>query len=112
MITGSTEERFAALAEAFRGKSGVTLPGSTGSKGFGSATLRVNNKIFAMLASGTLVLKLPQARVDAMVASDAGSPFDGGKGKPMKEWVCVRPGDDQDWAALAREAMEFVASKR
>ena len=39
------------------------------SKGFGSNALKVNGKIFASLSKGRLLLKLPEARVDALVNS-------------------------------------------
>jgi TfoX/Sxy family transcriptional regulator of competence genes len=38
---------------------------------FGSNALKVNGKIFAMLVRGSLVLKLPKARVEALIAEDA-----------------------------------------
>jgi hypothetical protein len=100
------EDRFDALSGELAGTPGVTLPGSGG--GFGSATLRFQNKIFAMLAGGRLVVKLPRSRVDALVAEGAGVRFDGNKGRPMKEWLAVDPGSELDWLPLAREAMTFV----
>jgi MFS family permease len=33
-------------------------------------------------------------------------------GRLMKEWVSVEPTSEEGWLSLAREAMEFVASKR
>jgi hypothetical protein len=84
---------------------GVTLaPG----KGFGSGTLKTNNKIFAMMSGGRLVVKLPAARVSALVADGEGEHFDAGKGKPMKEWFALDPASGLAWEALAREALRFV----
>ena len=34
-------------------------------------------------------MKLPPTRVDGLVAAEEGARFDGGKGKPMKEWFAV-----------------------
>jgi hypothetical protein len=49
----STEERFARIVRAFRNRDRVTLPsGATESKkAFGSSALKVNDKIFAFVAS-------------------------------------------------------------
>jgi len=75
---------------------------------FGSVGLKTGGKVFAMLVRGTLVVKLPAARVDELVTSDAGWPFDPGHGRVMKEWVCLRPGGEQMCEAYAREARAFV----
>jgi TfoX/Sxy family transcriptional regulator of competence genes len=101
------EAGFAHLVEALRSSDGVTL--GSGRRGFGSDALRVDGRIFAMLRGGRLVLKLPRERVAALVASGDGSPFDAGKGRPMKEWILLEPGADQRWLSLAKEALAFVA---
>ena len=66
-----------------------------------------------MLVEGKLVVKLPKLRVDALITSGAGEPFDPRKnGRRMNEWVTVEPTSVERWLDLAIEAMEFVASKR
>jgi hypothetical protein len=65
-----------------------------------------------MLVKGRLVVKLPRQRVDALIASGDGARFDPGHGRLMKEWLTVEPASEEEWLPLAREAMEFVASKR
>jgi hypothetical protein len=107
------EERFAKLVESFVGTPGVTPPPDTPAAGkkFGSSALKVNNKIFAMLSGGRLVVKLPQDRVEALIAVGAGAPFDAGKGKPMKEWLAVDTERHGRWGALSREALVFVRTK-
>lgn len=105
------EDRYAKVVDAFLGDDKVTY--GSGKKGFGSSTLQINGKIFAMLTSrGRFVVKLPKQRVDSLVASGSGERFDPGHGRLMKEWLEVEPTSDEDWLALASEAMEFVASKR
>ncbi|MDB5074162.1 MAG: TfoX/Sxy family protein [Chloroflexi bacterium] len=107
------EERYATIVEALRGDADIIqssdLPRS---KRFGSSELRMNNKIFAILVKGRLVVKLPRQRVDALIASGDGERFDPGHGRLMKEWLTVAPTSELEWLPLAREAMEFVASKR
>lgn len=102
------EARFAALVEEFLGTPGVTPP--TEGKAFGSAGLKFHGKIFAMLVRGQLVVKLPKARVDALVVSGAGERFTANRGRPMKEWIAIDPASDEEWLLLAREALAFVAS--
>jgi len=100
------EERFDSLIDELLGTDGVTPP-SPG-RGFGSSALRIQNKIFAMLVRGRLVVKLPKTRVDELVAAGDGDHFDANKGKPMKEWLSLDPGSALGWSPLAREALEFV----
>jgi TfoX/Sxy family transcriptional regulator of competence genes len=109
------EERFATIVEELLSNPHVTPPsdGSESKNRFGSSGLKIHNKIFAMLVRGRLVVKLPKPRVDALIASGEGERFDPRHdGRLMKEWVTVEPTSEEQWLPLAREAMEFVASKR
>lgn len=110
--TVTPEECYAELVEEFLGEPGVTH-GSEGTPGnrFGASALKVNNKIFAMLSKGRLVVKLPRQRVDALVAAGEGERFDPGHGRLMKEWLAVEPTSDLEWLPLAHEAMEFAAGR-
>jgi hypothetical protein len=101
-------ERFETLVDQLSGEPGVTVPGAAGGTGFGAGTLRVDAKIFAMLVAGRLVVKLPKARVDALVAAGQGSRFDGNKGRPMREWLSLDRDAGPSWESLAREALGFV----
>lgn len=104
MSTESVEERFDALAQRFEREPDVTL-----GTGFGKTPgLRTNGKIFAMLAHGRLVVKLPRERVDAMVHAGTAQRFEPGTGRVMKEWASVDPDTPEDWLALAEEARAFV----
>jgi hypothetical protein len=100
------EQRYAAIVEALKSEPGVIH--STG-KGFGSGGLKAKDKMFACLTPDqALLLKLPAARVKALVAAGEGRPFEPRPGRVMKEWVLVRPDAGADWLGLAREAMDFV----
>jgi TfoX/Sxy family transcriptional regulator of competence genes len=112
--TATPEERFAAIVAALCHHPGVTPPsdGSQARRSFGSSGLKVHNKIFAMLSGERLIVKLPRSRVDALIASGAGEPYDPRKnGQIMKQWVTIAPTSQEGWLSLAREAMEFVGTK-
>lgn len=108
------EDRFATMVEALLGHPDVTYSSDApqAKKEFGSSTLKVNGKIFAMLVKGRLVVKLPRQRVDALIAAGDGGRFDPGHGRLMKEWLTVSPSSEADWVSLAREALEFVDPNR
>jgi hypothetical protein len=99
----SPAQRYETLAESLRGERAVGRPKR---RGFAQGGLMKAGKLFATLRGDHLLLKLPAARVAALIASGQGAPFDANKGKPMKEWVLAGMG--ADWEALAREAADFV----
>ena len=103
-------ERFAAIVQVLADLPGVTHS-KPGMRLFGSSALKVHDKIFAMVSSnGQFVVKLPKARVDALVAAGAGERFDANRGRPMKEWLEVRSASSEEWLHLAREALDFVGT--
>jgi hypothetical protein len=105
------EQRFAVLVDELSHVSGVTPPSE--GKAFGSSGLKVHGKLFAMLVRGRLVVKLPKARVDALLAADEGERFDPRHdGRAMKEWLVLDSVSAEDWLALSREALGFVAAGR
>jgi hypothetical protein len=55
-------------------------------------------------------VKLPRQRVEELITSRDGLAFDAGKGRPMKEWLAVRPTSSLDWTSLAEEALAFVGA--
>jgi hypothetical protein len=103
------QDRFDALVDELAGVAGVTPPGDGGR--FGAHSLRVHNKIFAMLVNERLVVKLPKARVDALVVAGEGVRFDANKGTAMKEWLSLDPTSGLAWSPLAREALGFVGHR-
>jgi hypothetical protein len=110
-VSTTPEDRFAAIVGEFLSDPDVTPP-SRG-RTFGSSALKVRQKIFAMLVRGKLVVKLPKTRVDALVESRDGERYDPRHdGRLMSEWVTIEPTSKTEWIALAREALEFVSSKK
>jgi len=107
---GEIDVRFGAVVQAPGRRPGVTHS-AAGSRRFGSNALKVHDKIFAMVSSdGHFVVKLPKARVDALVGDCAGRRFDANRGRPMSEWHEVRSESADDWLELAREALDFVGT--
>lgn len=111
-MMATAEDRFGDLVAAFAEMPGVTTPTATvgGRRQFGSTALRVEGRIFAMTVNrGTeLVFKLPRGRVEELIASGVGAPFDANRGKPMREWVRVDVSQDVNCVSLAAEALAFV----
>lgn len=71
--------------------------------------LRVGKEFLALVdykGSG-LVVKLPRARVDELIASGSGQPF-GPAGKVFREWLSVPAPDRRSWRKLLREGVAFV----
>ncbi|WP_126600267.1 hypothetical protein [Dictyobacter aurantiacus] len=105
------EERFAAVVGELLTYPGVQPPeeGAKARKSFGSSALKFQNKIFAMLVRGNLVVKLPRSRVDELIISGDGERFDPRHdGRLMKEWLVLAPTSEVSWLALAQEALQFV----
>lgn len=75
---------------------------------FGSNALKTNGKLFALFTQNTLVVKLPNERVSALVAKGVGKPFDPGHGRLMKGWLTL-VGGSASWAELVREAHAYAS---
>ncbi len=106
-----TAERFAAVVDALTGGPDVTPPDTSGPRRFGSRALKVDGAAFAMVVRDALVLKLPAARVAALLAEGSGSPF-GKSGRSYREWVALPDGEPATDLPLAREALAFARTRR
>jgi hypothetical protein len=84
-------------------------PGDEQGRMLHSAGLKTVSKFFAFTTKGELVVKLPAARIDELIASGAGRPCHVGKGGPMTEWVRLTPADEGACAAYVVGARNFVA---
>ncbi len=98
--------RYQDLIDDLLGCPGVTPP--QGGSGFGRGAVRFQKKIFVMFVREQLVLKLPAARIDELVAAGEGVRFDANKGTPMREWFSLDPESGLPWLPLAREALDFA----
>jgi hypothetical protein len=57
--------------------------------------------------TGALVVKLPRARVEELIAAGQGAAF-APAGKVFKEWVAVPQFDEHGWTSLIEESIRFV----
>ena len=74
-------------------------------------SLKIHKKMFVMLNKNTkFVVKLPKERVQELISSEKGLPYDPGNGKIMKEWVEIPLEYYDDWIDITAEAMEFAIS--
>ena len=110
----SAERRYADLVATFDGEPDVSPPGAGigHTRGFGANALKVDGRIFAMLAHDRLVVKLPRARVNELVERGTGERFDPGHGRIMTEWLSVHEGREDEWTALAREALTVGRARK
>lgn len=100
----AAQELFDTVAERMLERDGIEQARMMNAVG-----LKVAGKFFAMVVDGDLVVKLPARRVEELVASGTGRPFESGR-RVMREWVRLRPADETACAAYADEARAFVAA--
>jgi hypothetical protein len=109
MKKADAEKLFEEVVARFRGDLAVAPPSAAEGGKLGASGVKVDGKIFAMLSKGELVVKLPRQRVEELVASGTGNPFDPGHGRVMKKWVTIGPRHG-GWGELAEEARQSLAS--
>lgn len=80
----------------------------TTARKFGTDSLSVGGKVFAMNYKGNLVVKLPRDRVADLLRTGLAEPFVLGR-RAMREWVAVSPRAGKDWTSIAEEARAFVS---
>ena len=75
----------------------------------GFPCLRVDGKFFACCdrETGDLVVKLPETRVDELIAAERGHPF-APAGRRFREWVRIPQQRSRAWRRLLDEALTFV----
>ncbi|MCA9671428.1 MAG: hypothetical protein KC503_37785 [Myxococcales bacterium] len=92
---------YASVKAHFEDVEGVIVNAGRGAQG-----LKVGKKMFAMFYKGDLLLTLPEARVEALIAAGRGLPFDPGTGKVMKNRVLIPASKKRTWIKLCEEAAE------
>jgi hypothetical protein len=101
------EARFWALAEPLLQQAGVTR-----STMMGFPCLRLDGDFFASCdrRSGELVVKLDEARVNALVAAGRAEPF-APNGRRFREWATIPARRARSWGPLLDEALRCSASR-
>lgn len=87
-------------------------PGVTRSTMMGFPCLRLDGAFFASCdrRSGDLVVKLDEARTNALLASGTAEPF-APNGRRFREWATIPYAKRRTWAPLLEEAFEAAAQR-
>lgn len=104
MTDTSGEAKFWSLAKPLLARPGV--PRSTM---MGLPCLRIDGAFFAScdVRHGDLLVKLPEVRVDALVAAGRAQRF-APAGRRFREWAAVPAGRSRSWRRLLDDALAFV----
>jgi hypothetical protein len=100
----SGEQRFWDLAEPLLADEGVER-----STMMGLPCLRIHGAFFASCdrKTGDLLVKLPEARVDQLVAAGRAHSF-APAGRRFRQWAAIPPDRSRTWKRLLHEALVFV----
>ncbi len=91
----------------------LVMPGVKGSKAFGYPAYKINGKVFAFLGSKGAAIKLPAARVKALLNEKEMKPFEVAEGTIWKEWLSIQHDNSEDYEqniALFEESVEYLLS--
>lgn len=108
-MTLSATELFWEIAEDLQAEDPRVVEGTI----LGGRCLRVGPEFLALAGfkvSG-LVVKLPAARVEELIADGKGEPFSPAN-KVFKEWVSVPIPDRKEWMSLLLEGIAFVSAPK
>jgi TfoX/Sxy family transcriptional regulator of competence genes len=100
---GVVERFYQSQREALLGDASITQK-----KMFGTAALCAGGKVFMFPWRGTLVVKIPAAQVDELIAAGHAERFDPGHGRTSATWAAVFASASERWPSLARQARAFV----
>ena len=91
----------------------LVMPGVKASKAFGYPAYKINGKVFAFVGSKGVAIKLPAARVKALLDGQVMKPFEAGEGNVWREWISIQRETLDDYeqdAGLFEESVEFLLS--
>jgi hypothetical protein len=104
----SAQQIFDRLAATHLREPGVTLEPV-----FHNDALKVDAKLYAFVAKGRLVVKVPIASAAKLTESGRAAAYEPSPGRRMKEWIALDPPrsrGDRTWARLMADARRYVAS--
>jgi hypothetical protein len=105
--TSDGEHLFWSFAQPLLRREGITR-----STMMGLPCLRIGGAFFASCdrRTGDLLVKLPAARVDELVAAGKGASF-APAGRRFREWVAIPAARSRTWRRLMAEAAAFVGGQ-
>lgn len=77
-------------------------------KGRGAQGIKLGGKLFVMFMKGNLIVKLPEHRVNEVIDTGDGEPFDPGTGKPMKNRVLIPARNSDMWIKYSIESKKHA----
>lgn len=103
------------MAGLFAAASATVLdahPDDVRSTMFRRPALRASGTCYAFDPGDGVLVKLPATRVAELIAEGTGAACDpSGRGRPMREWVCLAPATEQACVAYLLEARAFVTTR-
>lgn len=99
-----TVDLYAEVRTHFANVEGVTVNTGRGAQG-----LKLGKKMFVMFHKGQLLVQLPSARVQEVIASGEGLPHDPGTGKPMMNRVLIPDSKKDSWIAFCEESRRHLS---
>src|SRR4051794_23071133 len=107
MAENSAQAEYEAVGALMQAAHGTSM-----GKMFGMPVLKAGSKAFAGFSAGAMVFKLAAPAHAAALALPGAHLFDPmGQGRAMREWVVVPAAQQEQWAALAQQAFEYVTGQ-
>ncbi len=91
------------------------MPGVKASKSWGYPSYKINGRIFAFVGGPGIAIKLPEARVKALIGDQPEyKPFQPTEGTVWREWLSIDREQSEDYAQdidLLEESALYVAER-